>query len=282
MSVSEEFVRVPVLDRPNVYRMVDPRKGGDSNPTIQGTLKPVVEELASKYLTWEFAFVKFNMVKVFCKGEFLGLIHSDYSGYQPLFRISNDRIGAKLNAATGMRTKDPAKLMKLVKKYFYPKTLDETMSDIYSKTCGTLERTGGKARLDLDSTVRKHTDLWIGLALGYTDAVRDFALERGEDVSFLDTIRDKSNTLSITEGLQACVRGSKGVVVLIRGREYVVATLRSMPPYDSKIYTTDTLPEHIKQSVGLLKLVDAGEVLRGVGMRVEASVFIVEVQREEA
>jgi hypothetical protein len=59
---------------------------------------------------------------------------------------------------------------------------------------------------------------------------------------------------------------SRGTLVSLHGSEYVTA---------HGTYTTDTLPVHIKQGVGMLKLVDAGQCVRDVGFRVDADTFFV-------
>ena len=57
-----------------------------------------------------------------------------------------------------------------------------------------------------------------------------------------------------------------GTLVVIHGSNYVTAR---------GTYTTDTLPIKIKQGVGMLKLVEAGQCVRGVGFKVDADTFYV-------
>ena len=41
------------------------------------------------------------------------------------------------------------------------------------------------------------------------------------------------------------------------------------------MFTTDTLPVNIKQGVGMLKLVEVGQCIRGVGFKVDVDTFYV-------
>jgi hypothetical protein len=84
-----------------------------------------------------------------------------------------------------------------------------------------------------------------------------------KEVSELPLAREEKY---IAENVKAAFDNSGGTLVSLNGSEYVTA---------HGTYTTDTLPVHIKQGLGMLKLVDAGQCIRDVGFRVDADTFFV-------
>ena len=71
-----------------------------------------------------------------------------------------------------------------------------------------------------------------------------------------------------------CVENLDGYQVLIRGNDYAVRT-NVDSRVETKMYSSETLPEHIKKNVGLLKLVENNMVLSNIGMKLNETTFFV-------
>ena len=247
-------------------------------------LLPLVEALAVKHPEWEFRCVEGRMMplgkdegyelradkfSVWCKREQLGAITVDYSyGREKyMFTLANDRI--KEDRKNGeIKTSDLGKAINVAEKYF----VEDSLSEVFDKRIARAYESLGRQIVGknlvinaLDATVKQETLQFIrnnrqqlleflSTNEGRAELQRHFAAQ--DDVSVLERIQDKSG--------KGC-----SIRVVQRGDKYLVAQRGVFMQL-----SVDQLSEPTKYKLGILKLVQDGQAVDGVGFRHDHETFI--------
>ena len=242
-------------------------------------MTPYLIALATKKPNWKFVGVqgwhrdtlegdriykayKFNVWEGKSK---LGKIYTDRGRTRKTtYYAENSRITRKRERGSAMFTTNIAKAVKNVCKEFYPDTNTERMDEAISKAQGMMQDIYGDKIRAFDNRV---TRILRGLESYLLDNWETMSViaakECPKEVSELPLAREEK---FIAETIKDAFNNSRGTLVALHGSEYVTA---------HGTYTTDTLPVHIKQGVGMLKLVEAGQCVRDVGFKVDADTFFV-------
>jgi hypothetical protein len=195
----------------------------------------------------------------------LGKIYTDRGRTKKTtYYAENNRITQKRDRGSAMFTTNVAKAVKNVCKEFYPATTTEIMASARSKSQGVMQDIYGDKYRGFTNRMQK---VLIGLESYVLDNWETMSVIAAKncpkDVSELPLAREEK---FIAETIKDAFDNSRGTLVSLHGSEYVTA---------HGTYTTDTLPVHIKQGVGMLKLVEAGQCIRDVGFRVDTDTFFV-------
>ena len=277
---SSDCKDVAILEMPNiVVRIEIGTTLPDANIGATEAMTPYLIALATKKPNWKFVGVsgyhlphdeggktyeayKFNVWEGKSK---LGKIYTDKGGTKKTtYYAENSRITQKRDRGRAMFTTNISKAVKNVCKEFYPVTTNERMSaaistaqgvmrDIYSDKIRAFDNRVTRILRGLESYVLDNWETMSVIA----------AKECPKEVSELPLAREEK---FIAETIKDAFNNSGGTLVALHGSEYVTA---------HGTYTTDTLPVHIKQGVGMLKLVEAGQCVRDVGVKVDADTFFV-------
>jgi hypothetical protein len=195
----------------------------------------------------------------------LGKIYTDRGrARKTTYYAENNRITQKRDRGSAMFTTSITKAVKNVCKEFYPATTTEIMASAISKAQGVMQDIYGDKIRAFDNRV---TRILRGLEPYLLDNWETMSViaakECPKEVSELPLAMEEKY---IAETIKDAFNNSRGTIVALHGSEYVTA---------HGTYTTDTLPVHIKQGVGMLKLVEAGQCIRDVGVKVDADTFFV-------
>jgi hypothetical protein len=272
-----------------MYANVIMKQNDTANGKVQSTIDPflatLLEPLALKYPNWEFKEegthytynngVKTDFIatcfKVMEKREELGTIYVDrYHRGGDRYAVDNFRIGEMRERGSGMKTIHLKKAIRHVEKFFGRKTTDERMKS-------AIEMAGHRVHSVSNELNRKASWAWNAI----NDHAKNFLVAKywEELLTSLDpkvrTEAEKFPTLQAEseagDAIHKAVRKGDCYIVNIEGMRYSVK--RANDPI--QIFTSEDLPNTIKRSVGLLKLLEDDQIIGGVGMRVSAETFVV-------
>jgi hypothetical protein len=277
---SSDYKDVAILEMPNILVRIEiDTKLPDANFGATEEMTPYLIALATKKPNWKFIGVqgwhrdtiegsriyeayKFNVWEGKSK---LGKIYTDRGrARKTTYYAENNRITQKRDRGSAMFTTNVSKAVKNVCKEFYPATTTEIMASAISKAQGVMQDIYGDKIRAFDNRV---TRILRGLEPYLLDNWETMSViaakECPKEVSELPLAMEEKY---IAETIKDAFNNSRGTIVALHGSEYVTA---------HGTYTTDTLPVHIKQGVGMLKLVEAGQCIRDVGVKVDADTFFV-------
>lgn len=277
---SSDYKDVAILEMPNiVVRIEIDTMLPDANFSATEEMTPYLIALATKKPNWKFVGVqgwhrdtleggriyeayKFNVWEGKSK---LGKIYTDRGrARKTTYYAENSRITQKRDRGSAMFTTNISKAVKNVCKEFYPVTTNERMSAAISKAQGVMQDIYGDKVRGVDNRMQRILKGLESYVIDNWETISVIAAKKcPKDVSELPLALEEKY---IAVDVKAAFDNSGGTLVALHGSEYVTA---------QGTYTTDTLPVHIKQGVGMLKLVEAAQCIRGVGFRVDADTFFV-------
>jgi hypothetical protein len=240
--------------------------------TISPFIKDVIMEIARKHPDWTIsssATEEASRFTVFYKDSkdiILGHIHEDYKyakgNRQKLFSIDNWRISEMRQRGQGIQTSKPKEALKAVEKYFFPLTDEEYTDQAFRHAHQLVYRESTETRGALESSIRKLHQPMMTFAHKHWDEFLSMLDERDRNIAY-DLLKQQQLS-NEAKALYSEVDSRKCLTVLLTNGKYTVQQGEVLQDYES-----DTLPEHIKTKVGLLKLVENREVVPEVGVRVD-------------
>ena len=277
---SSDYKDVAILEMPNIVVRIDiDTVLPDANFGATAEMTPYLLALATKKPNWRFVGVqgwhiphdevgktyeayKFNVWEGKSK---LGKIYTDRGrARKTTYYAENNRITQKRDRGSAMFTTNVSKAVKNVCKEFYPATTTEIMASARSKSQGVMQDIYGDKVRGVDNRMQRILKGLESYVLDNWETMSVIAAkECPKEVSELPLAMEEKY---IAETIKDAFNNSRGTIVALHGSEYVTA---------HGTYTTDTLPVHIKQGVGMLKLVEAGQCIRDVGVKVDADTFFV-------
>ena len=240
--------------------------------TIAPFMQDVIKEVARKHPDWilsSLAVEEARKFTVFHKSDTsnpLGHINEDYKYVrgerQRFYLLENWRINEMRQRGSGIQTTKPKEALKAVEKYFYPLTNQEYTDKAFREAHHLVQRETSDTRHTLDRSIRalhqpmmtfahKHWDEFISMLSGD---------ERTEALSLLQ----HQQLANEAKALYQAIDSKKCLTVYLTNGKYTVQQGEVLQDYES-----DTLPEHIRTKVGLLKLVENKQVVAEVGVRVD-------------
>lgn len=282
------IIEVP-LDLPNIVvrrRTSDPEKPF----SISSAVKPFVMALATKYPQRMFVGksiftrdreAEVTKFAVYENRERLGVIGAERNYLRSVsgntrYIITNERIRSTRQRGDEAHTGDLNKAIKLVGKMFYAKTHAELFKDVAEKTATLLLTQDSVAKREFERCRSNVMEALSTYILDNFDQFAPVALQHGTSAGDVNTLLDKLATASLMRGMNDSFREMRGTTVLIHGNDYL-ARIGNGPKAEHTlaVWTTDTLPAHIKQAVGMLKLVDKNYIIEGVGAKISDNAFYV-------
>lgn len=275
--------------------------------TFEPDLKEFVEALAGKYPTWEFvetsSYTKWREVldfatntkysealeeqvrelEVFDAGkEKLGTIGKEGWGQRKL-TITNNRIRQQLERGREFKTSDAKKAVKLVDKHFYGKTKAEHLLDDYKIAREAIGDYSREKRYGVNHVwdsmaksamefVAKNFDAYMHMMQTLPTEVQS---HNSRLAKFPELLEDYHNSLAFLKGID----DKQAVMVSIKGDEYATvknnSQLYEAPDLEIDIRERDAIKDHIKRSVGMLKLLEPKQAITGVGLKCTDTIFMV-------
>jgi len=274
------------INLPNVVMDNPPRT--DDVMTVAGTypfMHPFIESLAVKHPEWKFVGTDYRTTilegtstlahvyrrfEVRAGKELLGHLWQDYSygRRKDMYVIKNHRTEEALIRANAIKTSDVGKAVKLVEKMFYALTTKELMEqklkEVYTAVNDLVSTKMNQGR-NVERAVRGHIMEYIHAHL---DAVM-LNIPDPADRHKLQEYFKFADEAKILHGVIDVLQSYKGHKIIQRGDVYYAAVgdgVKELTNYD--------LTEPMKHKLGILKLVEDGQAVEGVGFRHSDNTFI--------
>lgn len=274
------------LNLPNVEMAIPPRTDGVES--VAGThpfMHPFIETLAVKHPEWKFVGTDYRTTilegtstiasiyrrfSVHSGRELLGHLWHDYSygRSKDMYVIKNHRTEEALVRANHIKTSDLKKAVKLVDKMFYTLTsaelVEQKLKEVY-KAVNDLVSTKMNQGRNVERAVRGHI---IGYVRAHLDAVM-LNIPDPADRAKLQEFFKFADEAKILHGVIDVLQSYKGHKIIQSGSVYYSAVDEGV-----KELTNDDLTESMKHKLGILKLVEDGQAVEGIGFRHSDDTFI--------
>lgn len=255
---------------------------GLKRSTIDPFLKDLVEQLALKYPQWTFVETACTNVAsdktylahrfdVKDKREVLGSIEKDHYNGSYRFAIDNHRIESMRERGRAMKTIHIKKAIKHVEKFFGRKSVLEHVADARQKTEMVLHQVVNERTWGLQHTWRTletHAQQFI---LNNYQQFMDNVVRDKKTSDALDTFPVKFQEDTAVRHVQEMMKQKNTYLVFIDGINYSVQKGEDL----IEVKQSEELPDFMRRAIGLLKLVEDNQVVADVGLRVNASTFLI-------
>ena len=212
---------------------------------------------------------------VFEKREHLGSIYRDQGrGGSLVFGIENVRVAKERERGRDAKTKDIKKAIRIIEKSFGITTIDELLVSTSDEIDTVMRQVLNDRRYRYQRVHEKAIQPLLKYLVDNWDKYSSIACQRGADQQDVDGLMPALDEYRVMKRMYKCVEKLDGFQVLIHGNDYAVRT-KGDSGVETKMYSSETLPEHIRKNVGLLKLVENNMVIGGVGMRLNETTFFV-------
>lgn len=268
------------LEFPNVVYASD--KGAEVISTITHPFMfPLVEKIAKARPNWKLVGIgrqygagsgprlatRFAITE---GGEVLGQITKDYYNNGDVYGVINDRISAKRERSETLRTKDVKKAFKAITQNFSGKTMTELFVATEKAVGSATHVATSNARFPFLRVVNQLETSMKQFALDNWDMYRENAVDTVVEEQAADAYHELSAAMETTMEIAEQHAAKRGYTVMLRGSEYVISKAGAM-----QILTSDALTPHLKQGIGILKLVENGQYVDGIGVRANENSFFV-------
>jgi len=256
--------------------------------SVHPKLEPLFAMLSKARPTWEFvsdgppngytgSTVYYNALKVYEDGELLGHIEMGYFRGETTHGATNKRISSARERSSFAYTKDTKKLASIILKNFYPKTIDEALGESAERTQNAIfqltrnaNNTYGASRHSIDPAMKTFMlDRWDEFISTLGNPVLVAAAERYKG-SF--DLMDGANLLT---DVLASKRGA-GELLMARGDKFLLREYKAGgKENEDRRVSLDDLSDATKGKLALLKLVEKGEAVADVGVRVTDDTYFI-------
>jgi hypothetical protein len=229
--------------------------------------------LAKEFPLWTFKAHGWRTFKVLKDGEELGQIGEEWYGSKQAITVRNDRIAAQNERKNAYHTQDIEKAVLRVKKMFKPMTLAERMvkakeegDKVLLRQYRGAHRNSQVLRNQMDQSLMEYAYSHMGQYMAWLKAKNDLTMlgviERHE--------KSKVDIQTIEEAQKAFDNKHKHALIVLADGKYIVKVLDNVQLYDDT-----TLPHDLRGKLGMLKLVEAEQMVTGIGCRVSDEIFVV-------
>jgi hypothetical protein len=272
----------------------------DLGPMVADT--PLLGELVSKLVVdkpnWQFEVFHFypsahnNCIAYRCvniknqSGEVLGIVEAGTrygrTGSVQTVEVYNNRISKERERSRGFSTKDVKAALRAINKQFYDKTTDELVREALSEASDAFSHTRHTFRVRVNKPKNELADLAV-----------EYVIENDKEgfATFVDTKEKKlsGTTMNMIVDMveaETHLRTIDEIMGLFK-QERTALVIRNQGGYilridnDVKLCDDSSLPENIKPKLGMLKLVEKGQVISNTGCRVNEETFVVVLDATE-
>jgi len=262
--------------RPDIFALPNVKVIADRQCRLEDITHRVcalVWVLAKEYPLWTFQADGWRTFKVLKDGELLGVIGEEWYGSKHAMFVRNDRIAQQNERKNAYHTQDLEKAVLRVKKMFKPMTLLERMNKARTDANAVLLRQYRGAhrntqvlRNQMDQSLMEYAYAHMGQYMMW--------LKDKQDLTMLGVIesheKSKVDMQTIEEAQKAFDNKYKHALIVLADGKYIVKVLDNVQLYDDT-----TLPHDLRGKLGMLKLVEAEQMVTGIGCRVSDEIFVV-------
>lgn len=251
----------------------------------QSNFTDAVWKLATTHPQWAFIVtdarvvldgqaLRVNKFEVRYDDEKLGTIASEYYRGDNAVAITSRLVKQKINRGDTQFTKNAVTAVSIAKKMFAKRTQSEQLEEAWKQASQTLSNADYRTGTDAKDTLAKiqrtvFEFVWNQKMQEYREHLQ--MLPNG--ASLIDTLdkylEQKANHEVIRE-VTARYRAGNSCLVLMNDGIYTVQFKDKLP----ETYDDATLPMDYRGKVGLLKLVDDGQMVAGNGCRISRNTFV--------
>lgn len=228
-----------------------------------------------------------NELMVFAKDtrEFLGLISITWNRGKYGYALTNDRIVDTRARGREAVTSSPKKATGIIKKMFRAKNVLEHTREAYSEAGRRMHSIMMDKAHGFRNLYLPVSDKLLEFLMQHYDMFIDLAKQAGayKEESF-ETMREAYAEYLAALYVSSRISQNKGLAVYTGSPQaYATMTKDINGKEIAQIIPVDELPAHIREGVGMLKLVEQGQVLGDYGIRtgVDSFVLINEAKTDE-
>jgi hypothetical protein len=255
-------------------------------------LQPLIEKLALKYPQWAFeeenTNYKWDIVngksvktdisvtcfKVLDKREELGQVYIDsYSSQGMRFCIDNFRVQKMRERGSGMKTIHENKALKHVDKFFGKKNLDEKLleaKELAQRCVQTVANNLG-SKFDWEWNRLDEVAKQFIMDKHWEEFTEFVATNISKNTVDMDKMPEKFERKVASKQVKEVFAKDEHYLIYVDGQSYAI--FRKNEP--TQIKASEELPEFIRRSVGMLKLVEDNQIISGIGCRVNSTTYVV-------
>ena len=182
------------------------------------------------------------------------------------------RISAKRKRGNAQETGDLKKAVAAMAKNFGTATHTEKMREVHEKLGGQLQQGYATREHEYQGTMRnlhRHMEPYI---LEHLDEIVEAVNAKAPSKLDPEAIRHLKHERDTVKEISDKHRSPDGVAVLITDNAYILSESANDAPI---VLKAEQLPEAMRRNLGMLKLLDDGHFLAGVGYRANSSMFFV-------
>lgn len=271
MTDTTQPQRQDIFALPNVQKIADGRQCKPEDIPIR--VCRLVWVLAKEFPLWTFKAEGWRTFKVLKDGEELGVIGEEWYGSKHALFVRNDRIAQQNERKNAYHTQDIEKALLRVTKMFKPMTLVERMAKARTDANAVLLRQQrGVNRNHQVFKSQINSSLLEYAVENMTQYV--LWLRNKHDLTMLGVLdeyeKSKVDMQTIEEAQKAFDSRDKHALIVLADGKYIVKVLDNVQLYDDT-----TLPHDLRGKLGMLKLVEAEQMVTGIGCRVSDEIFVV-------
>lgn len=285
-----EVIVDPLLRLPNVVVKNADRLPQEAMAKIHFNCKyirPLVSHFALAQPTWTFVIVdrgtsvavdqvRCERVEVHCGPEQLGSLTAEWYRGDYAVGIRSHR------ASTGrgmQRSSDFNRAVGLVKKLFVPRNKTELLDAAANEAGKTLQEAQWRFSRERAKAAEELIPHMRMFALANESAFATYLVSKNKSnlTSVIGQYKEAHAHMLTVEEVKDHFTKGKTALVLLDSGEYIV----KMGDH-ADVYNDVTLPEHFRGKLGMLKLVEEGQVIDKIGCRVNPNVFVVVALEEGA
>ena len=259
--------------RPDIFALPNVQNNDMILGEIPVRVCRLVWMLAKEFPLWTFKVQSYRTFKVLKDGEELGQIGEEWYGSKLALCIRNDRIAQQNERKNAYHTQDIERAVLRVTKMFKPMTLAERMNKANEEANKVLLRQYRGAsrntqvlRNQMDQSLMEYAYAHMGQYMTW--------LKDKQDLTMLGVIesheKSKVDMQTIEEAQKAFDNKYKHALIVLADGKYIVKVLDNVQLYDDT-----TLPHDLRGKLGMLKLVEAEQMVTGIGCRVSDEIFVV-------
>lgn len=208
-----------------------------------------------------------------CDDEQLGMVEMEYKGRGIKIRVTNKRLDANRKRGSGYFTDSIDRAVLAIRKNFYPRAAAERVNDAKNMVESLL----ATERMDKHSNNEREWQHVFGHARDFVRANMDSYLAAYPNLKArVSRATETQLAMETVKDIESKFLKGSYLLVIQTGSDYIVKSKDEV-----HICTDALLNEETKSKLGMLKLVDKGQMISDVGCRADTEVFLIVQDQEQ-
>lgn len=256
-----------------------------SRSKVHPFMVPLIEAIQLKRPHWEFDATSMGNVDyahgagdtpvvlhstfdIYDNGEKLGSIHREYRGSSSVYAAKSHRIANKRQIGMSKMSKHLKTIVSEVLKEMYPRTVAEIADEKYKTSFEAMRQASYKDKRTFMHTIDTLRDSMLAYL---TSGDRWAEFEAVEDKPNVMQAKTAYRTIADNARVADDIAKSDHAVLIERPRDIIVKP----PSGPAQSHNLDTLSDHLKTALALLKMAETNTILEGVGIRTADDTFYI-------